>query len=77
MKIMVTGDRGYIGAVLVPMLKQKNYDVVGFDSGYFTENLLEEFNDLYPKITKDLRDLQIELHLLYGPIQQDELSLHN
>ena len=60
MKIMVTGDRGYIGSVLVPILKQKNYDVVGFDSGYFTENLLEEINVFYPKITKDLRDIQIE-----------------
>jgi nucleoside-diphosphate-sugar epimerase len=60
MKIMVTGDRGYIGAVLVPMLKQQNYKVIGFDSGYFTENLLEEYDDIYPKITKDLRDIQIE-----------------
>jgi nucleoside-diphosphate-sugar epimerase len=59
MKIMVTGDRGYIGSVLVPMLKQKNYEVVGFDSGYFTENILEEFSDFYPKITKDLRDIEI------------------
>ena len=57
---MVTGDRGYIGAVLVPMLKQQNYKVIGFDSGYFTENLLEEYDDIYPKITKDLRDIQIE-----------------
>jgi nucleoside-diphosphate-sugar epimerase len=60
MKIMVTGDRGYIGAVLVPMLQEKNYKVIGYDSGYFTENLLEEFDESYSKITKDLRDIQIQ-----------------
>ena len=60
MKIMVTGDRGYIGAVLVAALKEKNYEVIGYDSGYFTENLLEEFDESYPKITKDLRDIHIQ-----------------
>ena len=57
MKIMVTGDRGYIGAVLIPILKEKDYEVVGYDSGYFSENLLEEFDDYYTKTTKDIRDI--------------------
>ncbi len=60
MKIMVTGDQGYIGSVLVPTLLEKGYDVVGFDSGFFSENLLTDYHDSYPKITKDLRDLTIE-----------------
>ena len=59
MKIMVTGDQGYIGSVLVPTLLEKGYDVVGFDSGYFSGNLLMDYRDSYPKITKDLRDLTI------------------
>lgn len=54
---MVTGDRGYIGSVLVPILRDKGYDVVGYDAGYFKENLLEKYNQNYPKITKDIRDL--------------------
>ena len=45
MKIMVTGDRGYIGTILVPILQKKSYDVIGYDSGYFSENLLEEINE--------------------------------
>ena len=60
MKIMVTGDRGYIGTVLVPILKGKGHEVVGYDSGYFAENLLEEFDDDYAKITKDIRDVSVD-----------------
>lgn len=57
---MVTGERGYIGAVLVPILKEKGYEVVGYDSGFFAENLLEQFDDDYLKITKDIRDITRE-----------------
>ena len=60
MKIMVTRDQGYIGSVLVPTLLEKGYDVVGFDSGYFSGNLLMDYSDSYPKITKDLRDISVE-----------------
>ena len=54
---MVTGERGYIGTVLVPMLKKKGHEVVGYDSGFFSDNLLEQFDEDYLKITKDIRDI--------------------
>jgi len=57
---MVTGDRGYIGSVLVPILKEKNYEVVGYDAGYFKDNILEQFDENYLKITKDIRDINKE-----------------
>ena len=57
---MVTGDRGYIGTILVPILQKKSYDVIGYDSGYFSENLLEEINEDYLQITKDIRDITRE-----------------
>jgi nucleoside-diphosphate-sugar epimerase len=60
MKIMVTGDRGYIGAVLVSMLKEKGHEVIGYDSGYFLDNLLESYDEDYFKITKDIRDVAKE-----------------
>ena len=60
MRILVTGDRGYIGAVLIPMLSEKGYEAVGFDSGYFSDNLLEKFDEDYQKITKDIRDITME-----------------
>jgi nucleoside-diphosphate-sugar epimerase len=59
MKIMVTGDQGYIGAVLVPMLKDKGYEVVGYDAGYFTENVLQPLKETHKKIKKDIRDVNI------------------
>jgi len=60
MKIMITGDQGYIGAVLVPILMGKGYDVVGYDSGYFSNNLLESVKEGYPKISKDIRDMDVK-----------------
>ncbi len=57
MKIMVTGDQGYIGAVLVPMLMDKNYEVIGYDAGFFAENLLQPLVENYIKIKKDIRDI--------------------
>ena len=31
MRILLTGDRGYIGSVLVTELVKKGYEVLGFD----------------------------------------------
>ena len=59
MNILVTGDRGYIGSVLVPMLVEKGYSVVGYDSGFFSDNLVEDYDVIYRQITKDLRDVKI------------------
>jgi nucleoside-diphosphate-sugar epimerase len=60
MKILITGDQGYIGSILAPMLIDKGYEVVGFDSGYYIDNLLENYDNNYLKINKDLRDVSIE-----------------
>jgi len=57
MKLLVTGDRGYIGSVLAELLMKKGYEVVGLDSGYFSENLVDKISDNYQKITKDIRDI--------------------
>ena len=35
MKVMVTGHRGYIGAVLVPLLTAAGHEVIGYDMGFF------------------------------------------
>ena len=35
MRVLVAGDRGYIGAVLVPLLMDARHDVVGLDAGWY------------------------------------------
>ena len=59
-KILVTGDVGYIGSVLTAMLRDKSYDVRGYDTGYYEDCLLYPVNLDYPRITQDIRDLCTE-----------------
>jgi nucleoside-diphosphate-sugar epimerase len=35
MRVLVTGDRGYIGAVMVPFLRAHGHEVVGLDAGWY------------------------------------------
>jgi len=60
MRILVTGNLGYIGSVLVPTLQALNHEVVGLDSGYFKDCLLSPVNDNFRQITKDIRDVAAE-----------------
>jgi len=60
MKILLTGDRGYIGTVLTSELLNKGYEVVGLDSGFFEKNLLKPVNFSHTTITKDIRDTSKE-----------------
>ena len=58
MKILITGDKGYIGSILVKYLHDFNYEVFGFDTCFFEMcNLSQPFNRYY-SIKKDIRDLQ-------------------
>ena len=58
MRVLVTGDQGYIGSVLVGVLQDKGYEVSGLDIGFFSDNLLDKGLDNYPRITKDIRDIE-------------------
>ena len=60
MKILVTGNKGYIGSVLTPMLIEKGYEVKGYDSGYFEDCLLIPFDGNHSYIRKDIRDIAKE-----------------
>lgn len=57
MKILVTGNRGYIGTVLTEILRGRGYDVVGYDAGFYKDNTLVPVQDPARQITKDTRDV--------------------
>ena len=40
MKILITGNLGYVGTITTEYLKNQGYDVVGLDSGFYRECLL-------------------------------------
>jgi nucleoside-diphosphate-sugar epimerase len=60
MKILVTGDRGYIGSILTQMLEEKSYEVVGYDIDYYQETDLYPTKRTYKQITKDIRHISSE-----------------
>lgn len=75
MNILVTGDRGYIGATLAPLLLKKNYKVVGLDTNFFKRNLDVQESLSYKKITKDIRDIEEkDLHGFEAIIHLSALS---
>lgn len=49
---------GYIGAILVPMLKSLGHDVHGLDSGIFRECTFGEAPQKIPELIKDIRDIE-------------------
>jgi nucleoside-diphosphate-sugar epimerase len=59
--LMVTGNLGYIGSTMTPILTQMGYDVVGYDVGYYEDCYLRPASqDLKRQIKKDLRDVAEE-----------------
>ena len=57
MKVLVTGNLGYIGSVLTPILQSKGHEVVGFDIGYYKDCLLYDDQIKIKQINKDIRDV--------------------
>jgi nucleoside-diphosphate-sugar epimerase len=57
MRVLVTGHRGYIGCVMVPILQAAGHDVVGLDSDLFEQCTFGAGVPDVPTLRKDLRDV--------------------
>ncbi len=57
MRVLVTGDTGYIGSVMVPLLRAEGHEVVGLDADYFRECELWPGAPAPRRLTADVRDL--------------------
>ena len=60
MKVLVTGHKGYIGAVAGPVLRASGHEVVGLDTDLYANCDFGEPADAIPEIRKDLRDLRVD-----------------
>jgi nucleoside-diphosphate-sugar epimerase len=57
MRVLVDGDRGYIGAVLVPAVLQAGHEVEGLDAGWYDGCDFGQQPDGYVSRTGDIRDV--------------------
>src|SRR6266481_6146577 len=60
MRVLLTGHKGYIGAVAASILQSAGHDVVGLDSDLFAGCDFGEAPAEIPEILKDIRDLAEE-----------------
>ncbi|MBI3909879.1 MAG: NAD(P)-dependent oxidoreductase [Armatimonadetes bacterium] len=58
MRVLVTGHSGYIGTVLVPVLRAAGHDVVGLDTGFYAGCGLPRQLEPIPELQKDIRDVE-------------------
>ena len=59
MKVLVTGNLGFVGNILTEYLEKEDYEVVGFDSNFYPQGFLGKTNSNILQIKKDLRNVSI------------------
>ncbi len=58
MRILLTGHKGYIGAVAAPILRSAGHEVIGLDTDLFSGCDFGAAAPEIPEIRKDVRDLR-------------------
>jgi nucleoside-diphosphate-sugar epimerase len=58
MNVLVTGHDGYIGTVLVPMLREAGHVVRGLDSHLFHDCIFGQQPTAVPSVHRDVRDVE-------------------
>ncbi len=57
MKVLVTGDRGYIGAVMVSVLAELGHEVHGLDTDFYRGCDFGPLDASVPSVRRDVRDV--------------------
>ena len=59
MRVLITGHCGYIGPVMIRVFHRAQHEVVGFDTGYFREQIEDAPREFHPdlEIVGDIRDI--------------------
>jgi len=60
LRVLVTGHDGYIGTLLAPLFQRAGHEVVGLDSGLFSECVFGEEGERPACLRKDVRDVREE-----------------
>lgn len=62
MKVLVTGHRGYIGAVMVPMLLEADHVVTGCDTDLYADCSFAPGGTMapVPELRSDIRDIGMD-----------------
>lgn len=59
-KVLVTGNLGYIGSVLTNYLIKKDFEVIGLDNGFFKDYAYVPRTKVSKQIIKDIRTVEID-----------------
>ena len=59
MRVLITGHKGYIGSIMVPMLLEAGYDVIGMDSDLYHQCNFGRMTGGVPEIARDIRDARL------------------
>jgi nucleoside-diphosphate-sugar epimerase len=58
MKVLVTGHLGFIGTLMVPLLRRAGHDIVGLDSDFYAASTFNDGLPDVPHIRSDIRDVR-------------------
>jgi nucleoside-diphosphate-sugar epimerase len=59
-RTLVTGHNGYVGSVLVPVLRRAGHDVVGVDTDLYADCWFGPESPAVPSIRRDVRDIEVD-----------------
>jgi nucleoside-diphosphate-sugar epimerase len=58
MRVLVTGSRGYIGAVMAPMMVAAGHEVVGLDTDLYRRSTFGPWQEPIQTVLKDVRTVE-------------------